>query len=70
VNDRIVLEIKDDGKGIDMSAMGECKTFGLLGIKERVFVMEGQYDFASEPGKGTYLSVSVPLIYSVLPSSH
>jgi two-component system, NarL family, sensor histidine kinase UhpB len=60
VNGRIVLEIKDDGKGIDMSAIGKYKTFGLLGIKERVFVMQGQYEFSSEPGKGTSLSVSVP----------
>ena len=59
---RIILEINDDGKGIDMSAMGKNKSFGLLGIKERVFVMEGQYEFASEPGKGTSISVSVPNI--------
>jgi two-component system sensor histidine kinase UhpB len=61
VNSRIILEINDDGKGIDRSAMGKCKGFGLLGIKERVFVMEGQYEFASELGKGTSLSVSVPI---------
>jgi len=60
-NGRIILEIKDDGKGVDMSTMGNSKSFGLLGIKERVFVMEGQYEFISEPGKGTCLSVSIPI---------
>jgi PAS domain S-box-containing protein len=60
VNGRIILEIKDDGKGIDMSAMGN-KSFALLGIKERVFVMEGQYEFVSVPGKGACISVSVPI---------
>jgi PAS domain S-box-containing protein len=59
-DNRIILQIRDDGKGIDMSAIGKCKTFGLLGIKERVYVMEGQYEFASEPGKGTSLYISVP----------
>jgi two-component system, NarL family, sensor histidine kinase UhpB len=61
VNDRIILQINDDGKGFDMNAMGKDKSFGLLGIKERVFVMEGQYEFTSEPGKGTSLSVSIPI---------
>jgi two-component system, NarL family, sensor histidine kinase UhpB len=60
VDNRIILEIKDDGKGIDMSAIGSCRTFGLLGIRERVYAMEGQYQLASEPGKGTSLYISVP----------
>jgi len=59
VNGRIILEIMDDGRDIDMSATRNTN-FGLLGIKERVFVMEGQYEFVHEPGKGTFLSVSVP----------
>lgn len=60
VNGHLILEIMDDGKDIDMSAMRN-KSFGLLGIKERVFIMEGQYEFVSQPGKGTFLSVSVPI---------
>jgi signal transduction histidine kinase len=60
VSDRIVLEIKDDGIGIDMNARSRKKSFGLLGIKERVFVMDGNYELKSTPGKGTSLSVSVP----------
>ena len=60
VDDRIILQIRDDGKGIDMSTIGKGKTFGLLGIKERVYIMEGHYEFSSEPGKGTSLYISVP----------
>jgi len=59
-NERIILEIRDDGKGIDMAAGGKKKSFGLLGIKERVFVMNGQYELKTEPGKGTSLHISVP----------
>ncbi len=61
LNDRIILEISDDGKGFDPNATLDSGSFGLLSIKERVFVMEGQYEFASEPGKETSLSVSVPI---------
>jgi PAS domain S-box-containing protein len=58
---RIVLEIKDDGKGIDTDGLSKKKSFGLLGIKERVFVMDGEYVLNSEPGKGTCLHISVPV---------
>ncbi|HTI12862.1 MAG TPA: histidine kinase [Puia sp.] len=61
VDDTIILEIKDDGKGTDINAIGKVKSYGLLGIKERVHVMKGQYKFKSEPGKGTSLYISVPL---------
>lgn len=58
---KIILEINDDGKGMDLKAATTKKSFGLLGIKERVFVMNGKYEIKSEPGKGTFLSVAVPL---------
>lgn len=60
-NDQIILQISDDGKGFDINAKEKTRSFDLLGIKERVYVMEGQYEFISEPGKGTSLSVSVPI---------
>lgn len=56
---RIILEIKDDGIGIN-AGTGKGKSFGLLGIKERVFLMQGHYELSSEPGKGTALYISVP----------
>jgi signal transduction histidine kinase len=59
-NDHLTLEIIDDGQGIDAAAAGKSKSFGLLGIKERVFAMKGRYQLKSTPGKGTCLSVSVP----------
>jgi len=60
-SNKIVLEINDDGKGMDMKTATRKKSFGLLGIKERIFVMNGKYEIKSEPGKGTSLSVVVPL---------
>jgi two-component system sensor histidine kinase UhpB len=58
---RVTLEIRDDGRGIDSNADGKGKSFGLLGIKERVFLMGGQFEVSSEPGMGTLLAVSVPV---------
>ncbi len=58
---KIILEIRDDGKGINLDRDTRKKSFGLLGIKERAFVMGGKFELKSERGKGTSLIVSVPL---------
>lgn len=60
-DDRLILEISDDGKGIDWEKQKEKKTFGLLGIRERTHIMNGKIEMASESGKGTRLIIVVPL---------
>jgi signal transduction histidine kinase len=61
------LEIKDDGKGIDPKAKANTKSFGLIGIKERTFVMGGKFELKSEPGSGTELCISIPLSLLSMP---
>ena len=60
-NANILLKIEDDGKGFEVGKIGEKKTLGLLGMKERTLMMGGQFRMDSHPGKGTILSVTVPL---------
>ncbi|WP_329333911.1 sensor histidine kinase [Streptomyces sp. NBC_01352] len=52
------LEVTDDGCGFapDSAATG----FGLLGMRERVHLVEGSVDVHSSPGTGTRLTVTVP----------
>jgi len=54
------LEVKDDGCGFDVEAVGRRKTFGLLGIRERVIMLRGELSIRSSPGAGTEVSVSIP----------
>jgi signal transduction histidine kinase len=61
VGSNIVLSISDDGIGFSMEEESNKKTFGLLGIKERVSMIGGEYEIYSAPGKGTSIKVSVPL---------
>jgi PAS domain S-box-containing protein len=61
INDEVILQIQDDGRGIDMNNDLKKKSFGLLGIKERAFVMGGKYELKSYPGEGTNIFVSVPV---------
>ena len=55
------LDVKDDGRGFDVEAARKKKTFGLLGIRERVIMLHGTVNITSVPGEGTQVSVSIPL---------
>jgi signal transduction histidine kinase len=58
---RLVLSIQDDGKGFNTQ---QERGMGLLGIEERVGNLEGDFQVTSEPGKGTRLQVSLPLVWT------
>lgn len=58
--DDYVLEIVDDGKGFESEKSGK-KTFGLLGIRERVLMLGGSVAIVSAPGKGTRITVRIPI---------
>jgi PAS domain S-box-containing protein len=60
-NGNLILTIRDNGKGFDPGKTGQKKTLGLLGMKERTLMMGGVYEIKSKPGKGTTVSVVVPL---------
>ncbi|MEP7372230.1 MAG: response regulator [Chitinophagaceae bacterium] len=59
-DNEIVLVIADDGKGFDSNK--EKKSLGLLGMKERAYIIGGSLDIHSKPGKGTSVTVRVPLV--------
>jgi signal transduction histidine kinase len=59
--DNVILQIKDNGKGFDMLDVSNKKTLGLLGMKERSLLMGGDCLIESIAGKGTTVTVSVPL---------
>jgi signal transduction histidine kinase len=61
-NGQLILTVSDDGKGFDTRMNGQGKTLGLLGMKERVLMMEGRLNINSAPGKGTTVTVEVPVI--------
>ncbi|MFI5131191.1 MAG: PAS domain S-box protein [Chitinophagales bacterium] len=58
---KLILTVSDNGKGFDVTSIGHKKTLGLLGIRERTLMMGGNYGIASMPGKGTTITVTVPL---------
>jgi PAS domain S-box-containing protein len=55
------LVIEDDGKGFDVSEIHSDAQLGLLGIRERVYLVGGSLTVESSPGHGTTICVSVSL---------
>jgi PAS domain S-box-containing protein len=54
-----IIEVTDDGKGFD-PAEKKAKSFGLIGIQERILMLGGKVDIKSAPHKGTSIRVSIP----------
>ena len=64
-----VLGIKDDGKGFIPGKLTKVDTrgrgAGLFTIKERAHMVGGTCSIESQPGKGTHITVKVPLMGSM-----
>lgn len=61
---RVNLVVRDNGRGFDVAKVfkdPERKGYGLLGIRERVQLLNGELEIISSPGKGTTLTVSINL---------
>jgi signal transduction histidine kinase len=57
----IVLEVRDNGRGMPPSAVMDPDSFGLIGMKERALSLGGQVVFGRNGKKGTVVTVTLPL---------
>jgi signal transduction histidine kinase len=60
-NGILLLEVSDNGKGITEAAISNSKSFGLIGIKERVHSLGGEVHIVGAPDEGTHLTVKMPI---------
>jgi signal transduction histidine kinase len=58
---KLRLEVTDDGKGIKPRQISDPKSFGILGICERVGLWDGRVRINGKHGKGTTVVVVIPL---------
>lgn len=59
-SERMYLVIKDDGVGFDMKQKSR-EGFGILGMQERIKLLDGEMAVQSAPGQGTKLLLVIPL---------
>ena len=57
----LILKISDNGIGFDTEKKQRKDSYGLLGMKERVYLLDGEFSISSEVNKGTEVMVLVPL---------
>ncbi len=64
-NDLVVAQVMDDGGGFDVKAVekdyGSRGSLGLLNLKERAELVGGTLNIESAPGRGTRVTLLVPL---------
>ncbi|MFH1934041.1 MAG: PAS domain S-box protein [Pseudomonadota bacterium] len=59
-DENLVLEIRDNGRGITGEEILDSKSLGLLGMKERAMVFGGEFSIRGEPGGGTTIVLKIP----------
>jgi NarL family two-component system sensor histidine kinase YdfH len=60
--DTITFEVGDDGIGFDPPVVAQqAGHYGLLGLRERARLLQGQLDIVSVPGQGTTLRLHLPV---------
>jgi PAS domain S-box-containing protein len=61
----LILEIIDNGVGIDTNYKGRDDSYGMIGMKERVYLLGAELFIKGEPGKGTIIRVEMPLLINI-----
>ena len=61
---RLVLSVRDDGRGFDLDAVrrrgASGASLGLIGMEERVALAGGSFELRASPGQGTVLLATFP----------
>jgi signal transduction histidine kinase len=54
------LRVRDDGRGITAGEVEGSRSFGLLGIRERVLLRSGDFSIHGTPDQGTTVVIKLP----------
>ncbi|CAH0287139.1 Signal transduction histidine-protein kinase/phosphatase DegS [Massilia sp. Bi118] len=60
-NSELLITIRDDGRGIRPEDMEKAESLGLIGMRERVWAMNGEISITSDEPPGTRIDIVVPV---------
>jgi PAS domain S-box-containing protein len=60
-NGELLVTIRDDGRGIRPEDMEKAESLGLIGMRERVWAMNGEISVSSDEPPGTRIDIVLPL---------
>ncbi len=61
IEDTLIFEVEDNGIGIKEENINSSNSIGLIGIQERAHSFKGKVEFDGFPGKGTKITVKIPI---------
>ncbi|BBB90336.1 MAG TPA: sensor histidine kinase [Methylomusa anaerophila] len=61
VRSNVIAIVEDDGQGFDNSENIGGESFGLMGMRERINLLQGEISIQSKNGSGTKITVNVPI---------
>ena len=65
-DEAVTVEVEDDGIGFDMIELAlspdSQRGLGLMGMQERIEVLDGDIEITSAPGYGTHVHIRVPIV--------
>ncbi len=60
--EKMIMRIRDNGKGITEEQLSSSSSLGIIGMRERVRALRGEISIRGIPGKGTAVTVTIPLV--------
>jgi len=67
IDRRLLVEVRDDGRGLTEPEAQRATRFGLLGMRERAEALGGRFTLDGVPGQGLRICVELPLNPAVVP---
>jgi len=60
-DDKLILTVSDNGIGLREADLSATRSLGILGMRERALLCDGQVEITGREGVGTKVTVSIPL---------
>jgi PAS domain S-box-containing protein len=60
--DKLVLEVQDNGRGMSGRELSGTRSLGLLGMRERATMLDGEVNIIGRQGRGTTVGVRIPIL--------
>ena len=70
IDGRLIMQIEDNGKGLDPSAIHGRYSLGIIGMQERVRLLHGELTIEGREGLGTTVRVEVPIVNGATSENH
>ena len=64
---KVVVRVRDNGKGMAAHDARKSRSFGLLGMRERAYVLGGDITISGAPNGGTLIEAMIPAFGTTIP---